>query len=61
MTLKGACELLIQHCTPQWDMTGTIIVLFRDKRYDDLAALITYGNLEIRGSSILKKIFYRKD
>jgi len=61
LNLITASLLLLNNCTIYKNLAGTITVLFNNKQDDDLAALITYGNLEAPGSSILKEAFLRKD
>ena len=41
------------------DYDNNVVVLFPNKNDDKLAALITYGNLELKGSNILKNAFFR--
>ena len=57
LTLISACMYLLSHCKIQQDRDDNIIVLFENKKMDKLATLITYGNLEISGSNILKEAF----
>ena len=48
---------LLSNCKIQQDKDSNIIVLFNTKKMDKLATLITYGNLEIKGSKLLKEAF----
>lgn len=57
LTLTLACMHLLNHCKVQQDRDNNIIILFESKKLDTLASLITYGNLEVRGSKILKEAF----
>lgn len=36
---------------------NSLVVLFKDKKHDELARLVTFGNGQIRGSNILTKAF----
>ena len=53
-TLKNMCIELLLNLTFHKNDTGDLVLLFRDKRYDDIASLITYGNGAIPGSKILQ-------
>ena len=55
--LKQACQILISKCIYQSDGNKKIIITFKDQSYHDLAALITYGNGVVSGSSILQHAF----
>lgn len=57
LTLISACMYLLFNCKIQQDKDNNIIVLFNNKKLDTLATLITYGNLEIKGSTLLKEAF----
>ena len=57
--LRGVCLDLLKRTQWHRDRDGNLIVLFPKKEDDKLAALITYGNGQIKGSSILKDAFYR--
>ena len=59
MNLKAACVKLLTGCKVTRDYDNNVIVLFPNKDDDALASLITYGNLELRGSNILKDAFFR--
>ena len=54
MTLKNMCITLLLHTTFYKDDSGNLVVLFKDRRYDIIASLITYGNGAIPGSRILQ-------
>ena len=53
-SLKNMCIELLLHTTFYKDDSGNLVVLFKDRRYDTIASLITYGNGAIPGSSILQ-------
>lgn len=57
--LKQMCLKLILSATYSKNTEHEIIVTFIDKELDNIAALITYGNTELRGSNILKCAFCR--
>lgn len=57
LNLISACMYLLSNCKIQQDKDSNIIVLFNTKKMDKLATLITYGNLEIKGSKLLKEAF----
>ena len=59
LNLKTACIKLIHKCKIMRDYDNSVIILFPNKDDDKLASLITYGNLELRGSNILKNAFFR--
>lgn len=59
LNLKATCISLIHKCKIMRDYDNNVIVIFPNKDDDKLAALITYGNLELRGSNILKNAFFR--
>lgn len=61
MNLKEASLYVLQNSTFHQGYNKSIVILFNDKKIDTIAALITYGNGHIKGSNILKKIFFRKD
>lgn len=52
-SLKNMCIKLLLSLTLYEDDDG-FILLFKDKKYDQIASLITYGNGAIPGSQILK-------
>lgn len=56
ITLKAACILITSNAKAYMD-ENMIIYKVIDKKLNDLAGLITYGNLEINGSDILKAAF----
>lgn len=57
LNLISACIYILTHCKIQQDKDDNIIILFENKKIDNLAALITYGNLEVPGSKLLKEAF----
>jgi hypothetical protein len=59
LNLKNACLYLLAKSKIYRDMNNNIIVLFPNKDDDKLASLITYGNLELRGSKLLKLALFR--
>ena len=54
--LKAACILITSNAKAYID-DNIIIYKVIDKKLSDLANLITYGNLELKGSNILKAAF----
>jgi hypothetical protein len=54
MSLKNMCIELLLNLTFYRDNSGNLVLLFKDKRYDTIAQLITYGNGAIPGSRILQ-------
>jgi hypothetical protein len=54
MSLKNMCIELLLNLTFYKDNTGDLILLFKDRRYDVIAQLITYGNGTFPGSKILQ-------
>lgn len=59
LNLKAACIKLLNKCKIMRDYNNSIVVIFPNKNDDKLATFITYGNLEIKGSNILKNAFFR--
>ena len=59
LNLKAACALIVANCRIQKNKSNELIITFPSKKIDNLAALITYGNGEIQGCSILKEAFGR--
>lgn len=58
-SLKEICINLINDAT--WNIepqSEQLVITFKAKKEDDLASFITYGNLQIQGSNILKEVFY---
>lgn len=53
--LKNLCYYLVTQATFQTNGNDSIIVLFKNKKLDTLARIITYGNGKINGSAMLKK------
>jgi hypothetical protein len=56
ISLKELCLTIINYCTFYND-TQNIIVKILNKKYDNLATLITYGNEQVFGSKILQEAF----
>ena len=54
ISLKNMCIKLILNLTFYKDDTSNILLMFKDKKYDAIASLITYGNGAIPGSKILQ-------
>ena len=54
MSLKDMCIKLLLNLTFYGDASGDLILMFKDKKYDTIASLITYGNGAIPGSKILQ-------
>lgn len=61
MNLIGVSLYLLQHCKAYKGMDYSTVILFPNKEDDKLASFITYGNITIPGSTILKEAFFRKD
>lgn len=58
--LKYLCKKLLDKCTIQEDQeSSSISITFIEKRYDDIATLITYGTGRMTGSKILRDIFIK--
>lgn len=55
LTLKNACILLLANLQVSEGEENEIVLFFREKKYIDLAQIITYGIDDISGSQILKK------
>ena len=53
-SLKNMCIKLLLSLTFHKDDENTLVLLFKDPKYDKIARLITYGNGAIPGSKILK-------
>jgi hypothetical protein len=53
-SLKNLCIELLLSLTFHENKAGDLVLLFRDRRHDTLASLITYGNGAIPGSTMLK-------
>lgn len=53
-TLKNMCIKLLLSMSFYEDDEGSLILLFKDPKYDKIAQLITYGNGAIPGSRILQ-------
>lgn len=54
VTLKNMCIRLLLSLTFHKDDSGNLTLLFKDKKHDNIAQLITYGNGAIPGSKILQ-------
>ena len=54
VSLKNLCIKLLLNLTFHKDDAGNLILLFKDRKFDNLASLITYGNGAIPGSRILQ-------
>lgn len=54
LSLKDMCIKLLLSLTFYKDTSGNLILLFKNKKYDDIAMLITYGNGAIPGSKIIQ-------
>ena len=59
VNLIEACIYLLSDCKIYRDKDNTLIVKFNTTKADKLAALITYGNRQVRGSKILSNAFGR--
>ena len=53
-SLKDLCVKLLLSLTFYEDDEGNLVLLFKNKKDDDLASLVTYGNGAIPGSKILQ-------
>jgi len=56
-SLKDMCIVLLLNMTFYADNDGSLILLFKDHKYDKIASLITFGNGAIPGSRILQLAF----
>ena len=54
LTLKNACLLLLANLSFSPGEEGELVMFFKDKKYTQLAQIITYGIEDISGSQILK-------
>ena len=54
ISLKNMCIKLLLNLTFYEDNSGDLVLMFKNKQYDTIASLITYGNGAIPGSKILK-------
>ena len=54
VSLKNMCIKLLLNLTFYKNDTGDLVLLFKDRRYDNIAQLITFGNGAIPGSKILQ-------
>lgn len=57
VSLRDMCIKLLLNLTFHKDGTENLVLMFRDKKYDAIANLISYGNGAIPGSKILKTAF----
>lgn len=57
LNIRTAGMLVLSHCKLQKNYSNEIVVTFPQKKIDDLASLLTYGNGKIQGCSILQKAF----
>ena len=53
-SLKDLCIELLLKLTFYKNDSGDLVLLFKEKKYDTIASLITYGNGAIQGSQVLK-------
>lgn len=53
-SLKNMCVRLLLNLIIHEDNDGNIVLLFKDRKHDQIASLITYGNGIIQGSKILQ-------
>ena len=53
-SLKNMCVNLLLSLTFNKDNNNNLVLMFKDKKHDQIARLITYGNGAIPGSMILK-------
>ena len=58
--LKPLCLKLLQNIRVSTDTENTVIITFKNKKYDEIAELITNGNSEVHGSDILQVAFGNK-
>lgn len=54
VSLKDMCVKLLLNLKFYEDDSGNLVLLFKNKQYDIIASLITYGNGAIPGSKILQ-------
>lgn len=54
ISLKSACLALIRKAKYLNNEDGDVFMTFEEKKYEDLARLITFGNGKILGSTLLK-------
>ena len=54
VSLKDMCINLLLKLNFSSDAEGNLILVFKERKYDDIASLITYGNGAIPGSNILR-------
>ncbi len=53
-SMKNLCIDLLLNLTFYADDTGNLILLFKNRKHDAIASLITYGNGSIPGCKILQ-------
>lgn len=58
--LRLTCLHLLKNCKMYKNLSNEIVIIFPKKEDNKLAELITYGNNEMQGSSLLKKAFFRE-
>lgn len=61
LNLKLMCIKLINSCTWSLNQDNEVVITFKNKEYDKLAALITYGTEKLQGSQILAFAFHRDE
>lgn len=54
VSLKNMCIKLLLNLSFYEDNTGSLVLMFKNPKYDQIARLITYGNGAIPGSRILQ-------
>jgi hypothetical protein len=57
VSLKNMCVKLLLNLTFYKNDAGDLTLMFKDRNYDKIARLITYGNGAIQGSPILQIAF----
>lgn len=53
-SLKDMCIKLLLSLTFYENNEGNLVLLFKDRKYDSIASLVTYGNGAVPGSKILQ-------
>lgn len=61
LSLKSLCLIMLNRCTIDKTSNNEILITFKDKRWDKLAKLITFGNGVVKGSKILSYAFGKGD
>ena len=59
LNIKAASTLVLTNSKIQRNNSGEFIITFPSKKIDELASLITYGDGQVQGCSILKDAFLR--